>query len=246
MGRKLNVWISTGPFCERKRVMKNIKHVTILAGILCLALTDSSSAGRKKSRNCCQDPCTPVVSSNCGNTQVQWYKAKDGSYREMLPYWTALGRAEDADDLEIKLQETNAELDAVKAEAEAEKAKLLALLDQHKATIAQAQTEISSQRERAEKAETAHKSSIELIADVRDAQKRTDEQLESARSELKAANDKLAESAKQNENLQLQVLDLQKQNDASQTELKAAQDELNRPKQDAAKSEKPEVTKEGE
>ena len=51
-------------------------------------------------------------------TAKQWYRAKDGTYREMIPYAKALSRAEDADDMEIALLKTEADLAASKAAAD--------------------------------------------------------------------------------------------------------------------------------
>ncbi|MCA9060458.1 MAG: hypothetical protein KDA85_18235 [Planctomycetaceae bacterium] len=92
-----------------------------LALLIALALSPLAQAGKS---NCCTVK-TPCVSSstNCQTScsTTRWYKAKDGTLREMLPYMTALSRAEDADDLEIELRGVQEELVASQQATEAAK-----------------------------------------------------------------------------------------------------------------------------
>ncbi len=75
-----------------------MKYVSLFAAVI--LLTPVLEAG-----NCCKvRQCKP-----CRTSCTQWYKAKDGTYREMIPYREALSRAEDADDMEIELRAAQAQ-----------------------------------------------------------------------------------------------------------------------------------------
>ena len=156
--------------------MKNL----LLSMIVVLACSASAEAGHKSS--CCKPK-----SGNCCQT-TRWYKAKDGTFREMVPYMTALSRAEDADDLEIVLKRTREELSAAKAASETEKAEADASRTAIEAQIAELQKQLdvekqltASQRERADNAEAAHKLCIENVAQLRDEAKKNEENLASAK-----------------------------------------------------------------
>ena len=92
--------------------MKNICYL-IAAAVLVV-----SPAMAGKSKTCTTTRvCSTSKSNNCSpcnSRTTQWYKAKDGTYCEMLPYWDALSRAEDADDMEIELKATQEELAQVR------------------------------------------------------------------------------------------------------------------------------------
>ncbi len=112
-------------------------------------------------------PCPTSCNTTCkpGCSTVRWYKAKDGTYREMMPYAKALSRAEDADDMEPVLKKTQADLAAANdqvAQTKAESDKLKAELETQIAEL-QKQLEASraatvAQTERADKAEAATRS----------------------------------------------------------------------------------------
>ena len=137
-------------------------------------------------------------------TTTQWYKAKDGTLRKMLPYWDAMHRAEDADKLETDLQksqadlaaaqasnaQTTAELTAAKAQAEALQKELEAARAQVAELTKQVSSEktsVASQKERADKAENAHKTAIGQVATLREEAVRQTETLNGVRTELKTA-----------------------------------------------------------
>ena len=170
--------------------------------------------------NQCSTTCQPTCQPGCSS--VRWYKAKDGTYREMMPYAKALSRAEDADDMEPVLKKIQADLTAandVVAQTRAESEKLKVEME---AQIAELQKQLEAQKamtvaqaDRAEKAEAAHKRCIEDVASLRDEGKKKDEALAASKGEtktvsadrdaMKAANDQLTSDKS---GLEKQVTDL--------------------------------------
>ena len=216
--------------------MKNLPLILVIV----FACSASAEAGHKSS--CCK----PTAGNCCQTTR--WYKAKDGTFREMVPYMTALSRAEDADDLEIVLKNTREELLAAKTASEAAKAEADASRTAMEAQIAELQKQLdverqltTSQRERADNAEVAHKLCIENVAQLRDEAKRNEENLASAKKELKSATEERDSLKTASADLEKQVSDLNAAKTAADESLKSAEQELERMKQEAAESKKAEV-----
>lgn len=220
--------------------MKNLLITLTVA----LALGAAAEAGDKKC--CAPQPanCNPCASA-------RWYKAKDGTYREMMPYWKALSRAEDADDMEPVLKKTQEELTAakaatdaanaatanvqaelakVKADMEAQIAELRKQLDAEKQAVA-------SQKDRADKAEAAHKLCIEQVATLREEAKKNEETLAGVRGELK-------NMTSERDTLKAEKDELEKKLADASSALKNSQDEVNKLKQEAAESKKAQVEEE--
>jgi hypothetical protein len=165
--------------------------------ILLMVAATGSAAAEATHRQCrvvtdpsCCQPRTDHCSTSGGGSN-RWYKAKDGTFREMMNYRDALSRAEDADDMEIQLRGIQAELVSAKAGIEtmqSDTAKLKADLESQIASLqqqleAERQT-VVAQKERGDKAEAAHKQCIEQIASLRDAGRKSDETLKATQSEL--------------------------------------------------------------
>lgn len=107
-----------------------MKSIPFLAVALLITAAPVASA-----KDCCrQRRCQP-----CGGNRVaavQWYKAKDGTLREKIPYMRALSRAEDADDMEIALRGVEEELAAATEAATAQAAEIAALKKQLEEQVA--------------------------------------------------------------------------------------------------------------
>jgi chromosome segregation ATPase len=122
-----------------------MKSISFLAVALLITAAPLASA-----KDCCgQSRCQP-----CGGNRViatQWYKAKDGTLREKVPYWQALSRAEDADDMEIELRGVQEELAAATETATTQDAEIAALRQQLEEQVAAT----AAATERANKAEAS-------------------------------------------------------------------------------------------
>jgi len=200
--------------------------------------------------------CFLFPKKKCTTTTVQWYKAKDGTYREMIPYARALSRAEDADDMEIALRKSEEELTAVKTTAEktsadlvttrqelestqAEMAKLKAAMEAQvaelKKQIAAEQQAAAGQKDRADKAEAAHKTAVGQLATLRESAVKSEETQAQILKDLAAA-------AQERDTLKIQVNDVQKAQAAAEAAAKTAQEELEQLKkavEEGKKVEKP-------
>ena len=184
--------------------------------------------------------CFLFPKKKCTTTTTQWYKAKDGTYREMMPYAKALSRAEDADDMEIALRKTQEELAASSAAAEkttaelaatrqelsntqAEMAKLKAAMEAQVAELKKqlaAETQsVASQKDRADKAEAAHKTAVSQLATLRESAVKSEETQAQTLKDLAAA-------AQERDALKIQVNDVQKAQAAAEAAAKKAQEEL--------------------
>jgi len=224
--------------------------------VLCLLLTAAASTASADSSNCClktSASCnsTPTGCFNTSGTVTRWYKAKDGTLREQVPYWTALSRAEDADDLEIKLRATEKELadsktaqEAAVAAAANEKAELEAQLASLKKELEAATQQATAQKERADKAEAAVADTTKQLAESDAARKTADEKILVSLAELKTTTDERDVLKTANAELQKQVAELTEARTAAEALAKSAQDELERIRQDAATTSKPEVQEE--
>jgi chromosome segregation ATPase len=137
-----------------------------------------------------------------GTAAKQYYKAKDGSIREMRAYWDAVNRADEADMMEPVLKQTQEELAAVKVQAEQsaaalaaskaeaetlrqELAKLTAAIEAQaadmKKQVEAARAATTVQKDRADKAESAHKAAVDEVATLREEAKKSAETLEKTR-----------------------------------------------------------------
>ncbi len=207
---------------------------------LCVALACSLSA-EAGLRSCGKTEQT--CSSSCPTTR--WYKAKDGTYREMMPYMKALDRAEDADDMEPVLKQTQADLVAATSQIEAVSAEMAKLKADMEAQVAELQSQlaaekqaVANQKERADKAETAHKMCIEEVAQLREQSKKQDEVLTATKNDLKATASERDSLKTAKADLEKQVSDLAAANKAAEDALKAAQADLEKMKQEAAEAKK--------
>lgn len=183
-------------------------------------------------------------------TTTQWYRAKDGTVRKMLPYWDAMHRAEDADKLETELQQARTELAAAKTQAEALQKELEAARAQLaqlktssetqsaelKKQIDSEKTAAASQKERADKAENAHKTAIGQVATLREEALRQTETLTGVRTELKA-------TAEERDALKVRAEELQKAVTAAETAAKQAREELETLKKTVEENKKASETK---
>lgn len=213
---------------------------TVLSATILLSAT--IEAGQK---NCSQSACC----NPCSTTQ--WYKAKDGTYREMLPYAKALSRAEDADDMEPVLKKAQADLTAaneqiaairsesekIKAELEAQVAELRQQLDAEKQSVA-------ALKDRVNKAEEAHKLCIEQVAQLKDDGKKKEEVLATAKADLTKVSEERDSLKAATADLEKQVSALTDAKNGLEEKLKAAQAELEKVKQEAAESKKAQVEEE--
>lgn len=220
-----------------------MKHMLVVLSIVLVASSTARGVCAERSGKSCRDCCTTT----------RWYKAKDGTYREMLPYSKALSRAEDADDLEIKLRGVETELASAHEATEAAKAEAAAVKTTLESQIAELTRQLEvekqnaqAQSERADNAEAAHKLAIESVAQLRDEAKRQEENLAAVKNELKVVSE-------ERRALEAAAGELKKQSDEMQSALaaaekarKEAEDELNSLKQAAAESKKSEVEGEKE
>ncbi len=202
-----------------------------------------------------QCACNKPVAASCSPCQtVQWYKAKDGTFREKMPYSKALDRAEDADDMEPVLKKTQADLAASTAQTEAanseltqikaEKAAMEAQLAELKKQLDTEKQNTASQTERAIKAEAAHKLCVEQVAQLRDEAKRNDEAAATVKGELKTTSEERDALKTAKSDLEKQVTDLNSAKTAAEEANKSAQQELEKLKQEAAESKKAKIEEE--
>ena len=206
-------------------------------------------ATAEASRHCSTCKNEQTCCSSCQTTR--WYKAKDGTYREMMPYMKALSRAEDADDMEPVLKQTQEELTTAKAEIEAvkaESAKLNADMEAQLAELkAQLETEkqsVVSMKERGDKAEAAHKLCVDQVAQLRDEAKKNEEALTSTKGELKSVSEERDALKTAGAELEKQVTELTAAKEAAEGARKKAEEELEKAKQAAAESKKAQVEEE--
>ena len=218
-----------------------MKHLLIVLSTL--ALGAPTVEATCKSKNC--------QSTNACCSATRWYKAKDGTYREMLPYAKALSRAEDADDMEIVLRGVREELVAANAALEAAKVEAAAVQTALEAQVAELTKQLESEKQqavaqadRAESAEAAHKQVVETVAQLRDEAKRQDENLAATKAELKSTTGERDALTASEDGLKKQVEELTAAAAAAEEARKKAEDELNKMKQDAAESKKAEVEEE--
>ncbi len=188
--------------------------------------------------------------SNCSPATC-WYKAKDGTFREMLSYSKALGRAEDADDIEIQLLEVQTELATARTDIEtvrADAANLKAELENQIAALTQQleseRQTVAAQKERGDRAEAAHKLCIEQIADLRDNNKKTEDSLKVAQDDLKKTFEERDSLKTARGELEQKLTDMTAAKTAAEDAAKVSQQELEKLKQEAAEAKKSTVESE--
>lgn len=192
-----------------------MKYLPLFAAAL--LLTPTLEAGSSK---CCKvRKCNP-----CGNSCTRWYKAKDGTYREMIPYREALSRAEDADDMEIELRGVREELAAAQEAAAAEKSALDAELASLRKQLEEQVAATAAEKTRADSAEAAHKEAATQVAQLQESQQKA----EAAAADLQK---QLGEAVAARDNLQKQVGDLQ-------AKVASGDQEIQRLKQEAVENKK--------
>lgn len=190
--------------------------------------------------NCCP---TNGNGSTCGSKQ--WYKAKDGTFREMLPYSKALSRAEDADDMEIQLKGVQAELatakttiETVQADATKQKSELESQIAALTQQLEAERQNVVAQTERGDKAEAAHKQCVEQIAGLRDSGKKTEESLKVVQGELKNTTEERDSLKTARAELEQKLTDMTAAKTAAEEAAKVSQQELEKMKQEAAEAKK--------
>ncbi len=241
-----------------------MKNHILLAPTLVLGLTmafaDYSHGGSRQKcqpTNCCTQPACKKCGGTtaCGTTSsgptTKWFKAKDGTIREVMTHWEALHRAVDADNMEIELRATRSELEATTSELAALKetsAAQVAALEQQLAELKSQLNEknkaVQNQKKRANTAEAARKASEQKVASLTEAGKKSEkmiaeiqknlQQTASERDALKAANDKLQADVKTREEANAKLNET----------INAAQAEIAKMKQEAIESKKAAVAAE--
>ena len=135
--------------------MKNLLIlVTLMSSCDIVAEASHRCSRIAANSDCCRsnDNCKP---SACGMTSggsqtcssTRWYKAKDGTFREMMPYTAALSRAEDADDMEIQLRGVHEELATVKTNIDTIQADAAQLKTELESRIAVLTQQLESERQ---------------------------------------------------------------------------------------------------
>ena len=210
-----------------------------------------AEAGHRSSRSSANSNFCPTTGgdSTCGSTG--WYKAKDGTFREMMPYSKALSRAEDADDMEIQLKGVQAELATAKTSIEtvqADAAKLKADMESQIAALTQ-QLEserqiVVAQTERGDKAEAAHKQCIEQIAGLRDTAKKSEDSFKAVQGDLKKTGEERDSLKTAKAELEQKLTDMTSAKTAAEEAAKVGQQELEKLKQEAAEAKKAAVESE--
>lgn len=218
----------------------------LLTFSLTLLFTQISEAGLnlpglRGRKNC--DPCQTT----------RWYKAKDGTYREMLSYSKALSRAEDADDMEPILKKTqedliaaNEAIEQLKEESAAQKTALEAQIAELTKLLEAERLAKTAQQERADKAESTLKTSVAEVSQLKEQNQKLNESLTVSQAELKAATGERDSLKTSNADLEKKVADLTTSLKAAEDALKTAQEDLQKVQQEAAESKKVRIEEEPE
>jgi colicin import membrane protein len=219
--------------------------ITVLSACGLTAEAGHRSCCVSSNSNCPQ----PSACSTGSGSSTRWYKAKDGTFREMMPYMDALSRAEDADDMEIVLKGVRAELTSAKTDIEtlqADAAKLKTELESQiaelKMQLESEKSAVAAQKERGDKAEAAHKQSVEQIATLRDSGKKSEETLKATQGELKNASEERDALKTARVELEKKLGDMTADMDAAKKAAdeaaKVSQQEIEKLKQEAAEAKK--------
>ena len=200
-----------------------MKSSPLLAAAILMSSLPSVSAA---------DCCRPQRCQPCGTASAtQWYTAKDGTLREKMPYRQALSRAEDADDMEIELRGVREELTAAQEAStqatEAHATELAALRKQLEEQVAATK----AANDRAATAEAANAAAESKVAELTAALEQSKSQAAAVTAERDAAKAEVATAA-------TQIKELTAERDKLLDDLKNANGEIERLKQEAAESKK--------
>ena len=216
--------------------------------ILLTVISASGMVAEAGHRACCvsaKSNCGPTTGggNTCGSTQ--WYKAKDGTFREMMPYTKALSRAEDADDMEIQLKGVQAELvtakttiETVQADAATHKTELESQIAALTQQLEAERQNVVAQTERGDKAEAAHKQCVEQIASLRDSGKKMEDSLKAAQGDLKNTAEERDSLKTARAELEQKLTDMTAAKTSAEEAAKVSQQELEKMKQEAAEAKK--------
>jgi chromosome segregation protein len=224
-----------------------MKNLLIIIGIVATSGVIAEAANRScrlpSISNCCQTANDNCPSTACGSTR--WYKAKDGTLREMMSYKDALSRAEDADDVEHRMKEVQEQLVAAKASIETVQADAATLKSSMESQLAALQQQldterqaVAAQKERGDKAEAAHKQSIEQIAALRETSKKSEDLLNAAQAKLKETAQERDSLKAAKAELEQKLSDMSAARAAAEDAAKVSQQELEKQKLDAAEGKK--------
>lgn len=155
----------------------------------------------------------------------------------MVPYWTALGRAEDADDLEIRLKGVETELVAANAAAATQQAEFEARIAELTKQLDSERQIVAAEKSRADIAETKLAASEKTIVMLQESEKKSAEEIAACKLESEGLKTTSVD-------LQKQVNELIAARDAALAETQVVQARLTKVTQDAAESKKPEVQEE--
>ena len=219
-----------------------------------------AEAAHRSGRFTANSNCSPTRIGNCQTTgggrtsgSTCWYKAKDGTFREMMPYTEALSRAEDADDMEIQLKGVQAELATATTNIEtvqADAAKLKTELESQIAALTQQleseRQTVATQKERADKAEAAHKQCIEQIASLRESGTKSEESLKAVQVDLRKSVEERDSLKTGRAELEQKLTDMTAAKISAEEAAKVGQQELEKLKQEAAEAKKAAVETENE
>ena len=227
-----------------------MKRLLIIVGVFVtsgmIAEASHRSCRLATSPRGCQTSSGSCPESACESTR--WYKAKDGTFREMMSYKDALSRAEDADDMELQLKGVQEELVAAQLSIEtvqSDAATLKSSLESQIATLQQQleaeRQAVSTQKERGDKAEAAYKQCIEQIAGLREAGKKNEEALTAAHAELRTTTEERDSLKATRAELEQKLSEMTAAKTSAEESAKVRQQELEKLKHDAAESKRPEI-----
>ena len=222
-----------------------MKRLLITVSLMSLCGMVAEASPRSNCRPTQKNGCQTTSCGTRNGCATIWYKAKDGTYREMIPYQDALSRAEDADDMEIKLKEVQTQFDTAKAEIEttnADAAKLKTELESQVAELnKKLETErqaVAAQKDRGDKAEAAHKQAVEQVATLRDGEKKSVESRKAVDTELKKVAQERDGLKTSHAELEKALTDMTAAKNAAEEAAKVSQKELEKLKQEAAEGKK--------
>ncbi|MDG2129977.1 MAG: hypothetical protein P8K08_18405 [Fuerstiella sp.] len=228
----------------------NTRILTLVFVVLASASVDAGRVRKCRPATKCrtQSSCT----SSCANgPTTRLWKGKDGEIREVITHWAALHRSVEADQLEVdlagvrsELEKSQAELVALRDKAAAEKASFEQQIARLENQLGKQRKLAASEKQRAEKAESAHSKSVSEVAGLRDADKKTQVILTTLKNDLKqtaADRDKLTAA---NAQLQKDMADITAAKTKADSAVQAAHAEIKKMKQDALEARKAAIVEE--
>lgn len=219
---------------------------TQLATTLCLTLSCSIAAAdccspAKARRSVCQPTPTAVtcgsVSHKASGPTTKWFKAKDGTIREVMTHWEALHRAVEADQME-------GELTAVKSELEASTNQLAAMKSDMEAKMAAMQQQLANMQaklaDRDSQLAKLKKANSQQLAKVKN---ESQKQLTAMKQKLASQSDETKAMIEANKKLNTKVASLEASKSKDAKALKALRERNQAMKQQAIEAKKAEVAK---